>query len=566
MEHHNRPGREFTHGATAFKKETGFDWPEKEDWEDEAFRRLVKWRYKRHLANGKWIVDQIHAEYPQVHVSFNTHFITPLVSDAELKHWYTPLTWTRWAEAVPLWRFPSQIGASNHAKLGPSNPAQNTPFWLSLASDLNPLRSDLWQPTFAERFQIAYWHIYSSPQMNISADELGLRMSALAAFTYKSQIWMEGNIRDSYGTNLNMYTRINDAIHAREKYFGGDRVKYCGVYLSNNTRDFWGLRQVSREDPKTTDRLFTESFFGLTSILMSEHIQYSHIFDNTLDQETLDAFPVIILSNVACLSNEACESLRDYVKRGGRLIASYETSLYDEWGNRRKDFGLSDLFGISYQRTEHKVDRQPSIWVRELTDASLNDGQKGFSWETRCTRIKLLSGTKIVARETGYFSPGSNYREDLKGQPVIVRNRVGKGEAIYIIDDFSQGYYQAPFRTIKLILRNLIELSPPPLSVHAPSQIIMNSFWQKNGDRLVVHLLNLPPMSTRLFEPSQRSTLDDIVPVHDVVVTLDLDNRIEQAYVVPSEKPLKANLLKNGYQQVIVPVVAEHEMVVFEFK
>src|SRR4029453_14451265 len=56
----------------------------------------------------------------------------------------------------------------------------------------------------------------------------------------------------------------------------------------------------------------------------------------------------LILPNVAALSDRQCQQLRDFVGRGGGLVATHETSLYDEWGEPRADFGLADLFGASY--------------------------------------------------------------------------------------------------------------------------------------------------------------------------------------------------------------------------
>src|SRR5439155_1615989 len=60
------------------------------------------------------------------------------------------------------------------------------------------------------------------------------------------------------------------------------------------------------------------------------------------------AFKTMILPNIAALGDAQCEQLRTFVKNGGSLIATYETSLYDEWGVRRKDFGLADLFGVMW--------------------------------------------------------------------------------------------------------------------------------------------------------------------------------------------------------------------------
>ena len=42
-------------------------------------------------------------------------------------------------------------------------------------------------------------------------------------------------------------------------------------------------------------------------------------------------------------------ALRRFVASGGSLVATFATSLYDEWGAPRKDFGLADVLGIRYQ-------------------------------------------------------------------------------------------------------------------------------------------------------------------------------------------------------------------------
>ena len=62
----------------------------------------------------------------------------------------------------------------------------------------------------------------------------------------------------------------------------------------------------------------------------------------------MDRYKLLILPNVAALSDQQCEQLRQFVQRGGSLLATFETSLYDERGKPRRDFGLADLFGVSY--------------------------------------------------------------------------------------------------------------------------------------------------------------------------------------------------------------------------
>src|ERR1022692_2399742 len=119
---------------------------------------------------------------------------------------------------------------------------------------------------------------------------------------------------------------------------------------------------------------------GWYQALIEARIPFELVHDRLLDAAHVSQFKTLILPNLAALSDAQCDQLRAFVNNGGSVIATYETSLCDEWGVRRKDFGLADLFGVgwkgrtegpmqnSYLRLEHDTagDHQP---LKGLEDA-----------------------------------------------------------------------------------------------------------------------------------------------------------------------------------------------------
>lgn len=55
-------------------------------------------------------------------------------------------------------------------------------------------------------------------------------------------------------------------------------------------------------------------------------------------REHVDRSRVLVLPNIAALSEGHCQQSRDYVARGGRIGATHETSLYDAAGRPRENF------------------------------------------------------------------------------------------------------------------------------------------------------------------------------------------------------------------------------------
>ena len=92
------------------------------------------------------------------------------------------------------------------------------------------------------------------------------------------------------------------------------------------------------------------------------------ILDNQLNSDYMKQYPVLFLSDSACLSDKQCEEMRQYVRNGGALIATHQTSILDEFGFARKNFGLADVLGVDY---EGPANEKPDsvIYVNQSEDS-----------------------------------------------------------------------------------------------------------------------------------------------------------------------------------------------------
>jgi len=85
------------------------------------------------------------------------------------------------------------------------------------------------------------------------------------------------------------------------------------------------------------------------SVILAEQtlIQGKIAFDILYDDDLRDLsrYRVLVLPNVEMLDDEQIDLLTQFVRRGGGLVATELTSLYDEWRRLRPDFALRDLFG-----------------------------------------------------------------------------------------------------------------------------------------------------------------------------------------------------------------------------
>ena len=162
------------------------------------------------------------------------------------------------------------------------------------------------------------------------------------------------------------------------------------------------------------------------------------IFDGSLTFERLAFDAVVILNQSTCLLDEPCDALRQHVTNGGMLLATMETSLYDEWGNRQDNFALANLFGVDHVAS-HKEAAQILVpqtdelgrFVTFVSPAVEFKFRAGSNVEELLTKSSVLLYTLSVKSQP-YDS----------GKPAVVRHCVGKGQVIYLGADVARGYSQ----------------------------------------------------------------------------------------------------------------------------
>jgi putative glycosyl hydrolase-like family 6 (GHL6) protein len=123
---------------------------------------------------------------------------------------------------------------------------------------------------------------------------------------------------------------------------GRRSVANIGVVMGQSTQLLYpgpGLKPARRYMHETTQ--------GIYDALLRGRFTFDYVHEDRLDPEQLKKYRALVLPNIAMLSDKQCDQIREYLKGGGSLMGSFETSLYDENMKRRADFGLADVFGVS---------------------------------------------------------------------------------------------------------------------------------------------------------------------------------------------------------------------------
>ena len=242
---------------------------------------------------------------------------------------------------------------------------------------------------------------------------------------------------------------------------------------------------------------------GMYHALIEARIPFEMVNDNLLDPEHLKPFKLLVLPNIAVLSEKQCDELRRFVDGGGSLVITFETSLYDRDGKRRSNFGLTDLLGVSYDNSVEGP--MQNSYLRLKSDPATNKFHPVLNeLEDAYRIINTIFRVKVVPRAI-FPSPVTLIPTypDLPMEHVYPRipdtdirelylHDTGKSRTAYFPGDIDRSFWQIMSADHGKLLRNTIlwTLNEEPIAdVRGPGVVDVTVWRQEHS--MTVHLVNL---------------------------------------------------------------------------
>jgi hypothetical protein len=561
-----------TNCARRFRERSGKDLPRRRDWDDDAYRAWIEWGYDRRVEiwemNNRITGEAGGADC--LWLGMNGGSVTG--QSRSLRDY------KRIGERSPILMLDHQsrgeqdtfddnatTGKLLHGLIG----------WDKLIPESMPMYQ-MGRPTF---------RLSSKPAAEA-------RMWMVAGFAGGIQPWWHHV--SAYHEDRRAYHTAEPVMtwhKANERYLVDRRpVASVGVIWSQRNTDYYG-----RDNP---EELVDQPWRGFTRALVRARIPFVPVHLDDVERES-GKLAVLVLPNLGVMSDGQVTAVRRFVERGGALIATGRTSLYDEGAKPRDEFALADLFGVSGGKGQMELDRRirgargsgaQHTYLRLTPELRAGvDGPKsgdeppitgkrhpvlaGFDQ----TDILPFGGTLEPLKVSGkaivpmtfvpsfpMFPPESAWmrqpRTDVPGL-VVTESAGGRGRVAYLPAEIDRRYAIDNLPDHGDLLANLVRWASGgnvPLEV-AGRGLVDCELYEQPG-RLILHVVNLTSAGT------WRAPVEELIPIGPLRVKVQLPEGaagVKSARMLVAEGALAVEVT-GGWAAMELKTVLDHEVVVME--
>jgi len=401
-------------------------------------------------------------------------------------------------------------------------------------------------------------------------------------YRWKDSVQSEPEVRQwvAEGTANGMrpwFTKFSGTLYDRRWLPIVERIYQWHATHERYLRNEWPLARVALLQSDQTEQFHAgvaagdraaDHVTGMYHALVEARVPFEIVHEAYLTPDRLDAFKLLILADAAALSDAQCAAIRAFVQRGGSVLATFATSLYDEGGRRRDNFGLADVFGVSFggridgpmQNSYLALDADPATRqfhpvLDGLTDTSrIINGV--FRLQVTPTQpfpspVTLIPTYPDLPMEHVFPRvPRTDSRE-------LYLRDLGSNRVVYVPWDITRTFWEVLAPDHGRLLRNLVAwASNEPATVQVEGRGLLDVTTWRQRDSMTVHLVNLTnPMM-------MKGPLRETIPIGPLTVRIRVPDvaRATRVRLLTAGSAARTTTT-NGILTVTVPSVELHEVV-----
>ncbi len=299
---------------------------------------------------------------------------------------------------------------------------------------------------------------------------------------------------------------------------------------------------------------------GFALVMLDERISFDVNPNTEMNADWLRGQRAIALCGASAITDHDARLLADWVKEGGALLATYDSGLYKDNGELRRDGGaLREILGVD-MKGEPPVSEADSYYRITKSHPALGDYQEGrlVMGDGKLVPITPRPGATVLAECLKLET------QETRG-PAIVVNQYGRGRTLYVAGSLEAQYIATRVLSLQRMLASMIRYlradAPLPFSLAAPRGVYGILRSAPGGDLVLWICANVGFKDDTVGRMRQ-----DFLPVPNVVAKV----------LIPEGRQLKSVELfragqtapfsmEGGYAVVTLPVVHIAEVVHLSF-
>jgi len=297
-------------------------------------------------------------------------------------------------------------------------------------------------------------------------------------------------------------------------------------------------------------------------MLVRLHAPFDLISDISLTSEDPKKYNVLILPSPTCMSENQVKVIEKFVKNSRGLIASYQVSLRNEYGDSLDNFALSRVLGVEYLGKMYG----PLSWdyMKLIKNHPILEGLPMYSGVSKdilpspeyCLMAKPHDENYVLARQVTHMTSRYAQLDETTELPTIIASNYGQGKVVYFTENFGGQYWDYGFLDyVKIIDNSLrwVNLTELPVKLEGPEPMEVTTY--KGDSWYLVFLAN--------YNFSVRRPSNSVHSTSNLSIKLKIDFTPSRVKALVQGSDLEFKSL-NDEVTVMLPKIGEYEIVLIK--